>query len=180
MPNPTTAVTFSGSVPRRASGFTTGDDAWDSRTRTEPNMTRNCRQCEKSFVVSERRRPGRKRQFCSSRCRQRHLREYCRVYQAARNTPETRRTGRLRRKYGITLQQWDALFQAQGEGCAGCQRSKELSGRRLAVDHNHATRAVRGLLCFRCNTIIGKCNEDSAVLIRLAAYLNRYQENLLR
>ncbi len=55
----------------------------------------------------------------------------------------------LRRKFGITREDYDAMFLAQGGLCAICR--KPGGRRRLAVDHNHVTGEVRGLLCNGCN-----------------------------
>lgn len=57
-------------------------------------------------------------------------------------------------KYGITLSEYDELFEKQGGVCFICGRSN-LDGRRLFVDHNHSTGEVRGLLCQFCNIHLG-------------------------
>jgi len=60
------------------------------------------------------------------------------------------RKNALKRRYGITPEQYDLMLERQGGGCAICGRLPK-PGRRLAVDHDHATKRVRGLLCFQCN-----------------------------
>lgn len=60
------------------------------------------------------------------------------------------------------------LAEQQGR-CFICQR--EPKGRALSVDHSHATLAVRGLLCFRCNQYLGYINDDIDTVRRLAQYL---------
>lgn len=60
------------------------------------------------------------------------------------------RKKRLLDKYGISLAKYNEMLQAQGGACAICLRP-ETRGRSLAVDHNHATGAIRGLLCSSCN-----------------------------
>lgn len=76
------------------------------------------------------------------------------------------RAGHLKRKYGITIEQYDAMLVAQGGGCAICQRppSDSIS---LHVDHDHETGRIRGLLCFRCNNSLGDL-EDSPQLLQAA------------
>lgn len=49
----------------------------------------------------------------------------------------------------LSDEEYAALFDAQGGGCAICGNAPKT--RRLHVDHNHATGAIRGLLCYRCN-----------------------------
>ena len=51
----------------------------------------------------------------------------------------------------LTEDDYAALLAAQDGRCAICRRPPKEGGRRLSVDHDHATGAVRGLLCFRCN-----------------------------
>ena len=69
--------------------------------------------------------------------------------------PEARRDRTLVRRYGITVEEYDALFDAQQGKCALCGGDSNGRGR-LAVDHDHATGRVRGLLCFTCNTALGR------------------------
>jgi hypothetical protein len=62
----------------------------------------------------------------------------------------------LKRKYGITLEQYEALFEAQGGRCAICGSDKAHGvNDTLHVDHDHATGRIRGLLCFVCNRRLG-------------------------
>lgn len=78
----------------------------------------------------------------------------------------------LRKKYGLSLEQYDALALSQEYRCKICQQPETKivheTVQRLSVDHNHATGHIRGLLCDRCNRGIGQF-EDSAVILRLAA-----------
>lgn len=81
-------------------------------------------------------------------------------------------------KYGLTPEGYDALHDAQNGCCALCEKpeTSRFRGtlRALAVDHNHATGRVRGLLCAHCNHAIGKFKDDPA-LIRIAAdYVERH------
>jgi hypothetical protein len=59
------------------------------------------------------------------------------------------------------------MFQRQNGKCAICCQTE----RKLVVDHNHTTNKVRGLLCNACNSVIGHCHENIAVLVSAAAYL---------
>lgn len=84
------------------------------------------------------------------------------------------------RKFGITRQEYAELFHKQGGVCAIC-KSPETAMRlgkvkALAVDHNHSTGAVRGLLCSDCNTGIGKLKEDRKILLEAIKYLDEYSE----
>ena len=83
-----------------------------------------------------------------------------------------RRDIRLGASYGVTSDDYALMLKKQGGGCAGCGLRRERSGRHLAVDHDHETGAVRGLLCAGCNTAIGLVKEDPETLRALAEYLS--------
>jgi hypothetical protein len=67
------------------------------------------------------------------------------------------RTTGIFTKYGLTPKEWDKLYESQQGCCAICGRhqSEVPEKRRLAVDHNHLTGSIRGLLCTSCNTKLG-------------------------
>lgn len=84
---------------------------------------------------------------------------------------------RLRREFGILLEDYQRLFSNQKGVCAICKqperrtdpRTKACS--RLAVDHDHTRKKIRGLLCYRCNTAIGMFREDPLLLRTAKHYL---------
>jgi hypothetical protein len=72
---------------------------------------------------------------------------------------DKRRDKYYRRKYGITLNDYKAMMHKQRGCCGVCNKSHLEFKRRLAVDHDHETGKVRGLLCFYCNRHrVGKLN----------------------
>lgn len=98
--------------------------------------------------------------------------------------PDADANKNLIRKYGITLAQYDEMFEAQGGLCALCKKSettkrrKKGDGReRLAVDHCHDTGRVRGLLCFKCNTAIGSLGDTEADAQRVVDYLSKFSSD---
>lgn len=84
--------------------------------------------------------------------------------------PERSRANRLKMKFGMTIEAYESLLARQQGVCAVCQNPCS-SGRRLAVDHDHRTGAVRGLLCGKCNTAIGAFRDDPALLLRASQYV---------
>jgi hypothetical protein len=86
---------------------------------------------------------------------------------AKKRTPQQERKRDLRRNYAMTVELYDALLKAQGGTCAICDEVCP-SGKRLAVDHDHVTDDIRGLLCMECNTGLGKFR-DSPIALRYAA-----------
>lgn len=79
----------------------------------------------------------------------------------------------IRKAYGIGTREYNAILRAQGGRCAICGRRP--GKRRLAVDHDHHTGEVRGLLCasgdYGCNKGLGYFNDDVEILRRAVAYL---------
>lgn len=73
-------------------------------------------------------------------------------------------------RYGLTPEQYWALYEAQGGACYICQRATG-KVRRLAVDHDHVTGYVRGLLCKPCNSILAHLRDDWHAAQRVVAYL---------
>jgi|SRR5665647_463431 len=82
------------------------------------------------------------------------------------------RDSRLRRQYGLLPDEWDAMFAAQGNGCAICQTT-EPGGKynQWHTDHDHDTGLTRGLLCHNCNVGIGHFRDDPAHLMAAIRYL---------
>jgi hypothetical protein len=85
---------------------------------------------------------------------------------------------RLKVTYGITLDEYDKLFDAQRGLCAICGQPETHTSRyggvfRLAVDHNHTTGNIRGLLCSTCNRAVGLLKDNTAVLLKAVAYLQK-------
>lgn len=72
----------------------------------------------------------------------------------------------LRRKYGLTPEQLEAMKEAQGHRCLICNQR-----RKLVVDHDHVTNRVRGLLCNACNCGIGHFCDDADLLRVAITYL---------
>lgn len=79
-----------------------------------------------------------------------------------------RRAEHLKGRYGLTLEQWDALFKAQGRCCAICKATTSGWVRGWHTDHDHATDRVRGILCHGCNRLLGYVKDDVS---RLHAYI---------
>lgn len=81
------------------------------------------------------------------------------------------REAHLHRVFGMTSAEYDAMSEAQGGTCAICQAPCH-TGRRLAVDHDHQTGRVRGLLCGRCNRGLGLFFDRPDLMRRAADYLS--------
>jgi hypothetical protein len=72
--------------------------------------------------------------------------------------------------YGLTIEQYEQMLQAQGGGCFICGEPPE---KNLCVDHSHDTRMVRGLLCLTCNLGLGHFKDDRRLTHAATHYLLR-------
>lgn len=80
----------------------------------------------------------------------------------------------LKVRYGISADEHEAMQASQNYVCAICdQPETRRQGTRLSVDHCHATGMVRGLLCDRCNTVLGRVKDDVTILERAISYLRK-------
>jgi len=77
----------------------------------------------------------------------------------------------IAKTYGLSTHEYDELLASQGGKCAICRGRPK--SKRLAVDHDHGTGAVRGLLCSRCNhDLMGASWDSGAIALALWHYLN--------
>lgn len=101
---------------------------------------------------------------------------YQRAYRAA--TPKLEKARALRGSFGLSLEDYNQMLEAQGGVCAICRQPEthKRNGRlkALAVDHHHGSGKIRGLLCSDCNTGIGKLKDDPKILFAAAEYLRKH------
>lgn len=95
--------------------------------------------------------------------------EYQRRYYV--NFSDKKANSRLLREYGITLDQYNQMFEEQEGKCAICGKHQSELKFALAVDHNHDTGEVRGLLCRKCNTGIGLFDDNKSLIHNALTYL---------
>ena len=93
--------------------------------------------------------------------------EYQRSWKA--RNPDYMKGYSLQKNYGITAEEYDALFEAQGGVCAIC--GSPPTKRLLDTDHCHATGRIRGLLCSPCNVAVGMVKEDPKIVRALLSYI---------
>lgn len=102
------------------------------------------------------------------------------AYQSANRerATEWQRRWKLIHTYSITADEFDTLLAKQGGRCAICRTHPRQDSRikRLALDHDHETGQVRGLLCNRCNRGIGLLGDTAASIDVAIAYLEAASE----
>lgn len=95
----------------------------------------------------------------------------------AKKNPEAykkyRKKSWLKNIYGISIEEYEAMKADQLGVCAICGKQETASNRELAVDHDHSTGAVRGLLCTNCNLGLGNLQDDPDIVRRALEYLEK-------
>lgn len=130
------------------------------RRRKAPAVTKQCKDCIRDGITTKR-----KASYPGPRCATHHraFKKQRRDYSHADHIGKT---------YGITAEEYRAIHQAQHGKCYICQRATG-ARRRLAVDHDHDTGYVRGLLCRTCNyKILGHLRDDTEAFQRAIDYIN--------
>ena len=80
----------------------------------------------------------------------------------------------LKNNYGLTVEKFNQMYADQNGRCAICGVSSDVE-RNLAVDHDHKTGKVRGLLCVFCNTLTGYVEKQPKRIKRVKEYLKTYE-----
>jgi len=135
-------------------------------------VTKSCPHCKQEKELTEYYQFYDKwtdRKFYSSRCRPCHS-----LYKHTNpNTKRNRKAEKLKLRYGLEHSQWEEIRKEQNYSCMICGIEEATLGRKLDVDHCHATGVVRGVLCNPCNTVLGHARDKIEVLEAAAEYLKR-------
>lgn len=86
------------------------------------------------------------------------------------------REKQLKRRYGITIEEYNKLFESQEGKCAICKTHVSELSCNLAVDHDHNLNKVRGLLCYNCNMGLGRLKDNIDNLTQAINYLNSFKD----
>jgi hypothetical protein len=142
---------------------------------------KSCTICKQTKPIEEFGRRGGQTRFAhhvKSRCKlceRDQAREYKR--KKALEDPLASRKYWLMFKYGMTVQQYQAILNSQNGVCAICRMPETRVDPRtgllkaLSVDHCHSTGEIRGLLCDDCNVGLGKLKDSPNLLLMAARYV---------
>ena len=92
-----------------------------------------------------------------------------------KENPIKRKNSMLKYQYGITLIDYNKMFEQQKGKCAICKRHQNNLTRTLCVDHDHKTNQVRALLCVTCNTDVSVVENR---LEEMLNYLNKHRKDV--
>ena len=127
---------------------------------------KSCSTCKEQKDISN---------FSKNRAQKDGLANVCKpCFQVVERLSRRRNPGRTRNEwlkysYGITSAQYDKLLVKQKGSCAICKSIP--TKKRLAVDHDHSTGKIRGLLCHPCNAAIGLFKDNTDFLLEAKRYL---------
>ncbi len=157
-----------------------------------PNGDIHCSECRRKKVKAWRdANPARAKEICKQsrmrnpeasrkRANEWHKKNHARhlAYMAERRKTHALQilSSKLQSAFGITIAEYNALFSSQKGACAICHKSPDQNKKRLAVDHCHNTKKVRGLLCSTCNQGIGLFKDDVKLLQSAILYLTKTQK----
>lgn len=119
--------------------------------RRSQGLARECKECKKKEVARSRiENPGR--------------------WKAKRHR------NMIKEKFGIEIDVYNKLFESQNGSCDICKTHQSLLNKRLFVDHCHRTNMVRGLLCQKCNFMLGQASDSESIFKAAISYLRKFKK----
>ena len=126
---------------------------------------KTCACCGESKEITE---------FSIDKQRLRGIATYCRPCKAIRakkyNGSHARKAQKMMQNYGLTFEAYNAILETQGGHCALCPRTYD-----MCVDHDHTTLKIRGILCRKCNLMLGHGDDDATRLRAAVTYLEKHK-----
>lgn len=136
--------------------------------------TKVCSKCKCELPLSS---------FCSNKSRKDGKQTWCaECGRAQRKTwiqanPEKVRNHSLKKRYGISLDRYLEMLEAQNGRCAICGTDVPGGSGSFHVDHCHDSGKVRDLLCNNCNLGLGYFKDNESILLKAALYLNTHHDD---
>lgn len=146
-------------------------DGFHKNRRSPLGITSACRKCHNATALRTRDPENTRRLRRESSRKMREL------------NPDKYAEIDLKRTFGITLADYQTMLDEQKGVCAICKQTEQAKtrkgaekSRRLAVDHDHQTGKIRGLLCYRCNTVLGNVGDNADILEAASEYVRLHQK----
>ena len=140
---------------------------------------KHCSRCGNAKLLSEFYKSSRSKDGYAPWCKV-CMHSYQRETRLPRN-PQEQKRAHLRRTFGITQAEYEAMLIAQNGVCAACGRPETKTDPRngelmdLAIDHCHTTGKIRALLCGGCNTALGLLQDSPERIEQLLRYIQKFQ-----
>jgi hypothetical protein len=123
-----------------------------------------CINCKEEFSELNTKIRAGKGKFCCNEC----YKEYRKKNK--KDEKELNRLYQKKTKYNLTAEKYYNMFLIQNNKCAICHE-EFLDGNKAFVDHCHKTNKVRGLLCAKCNSLLGMARDNIEILQNAIKYL---------
>lgn len=81
----------------------------------------------------------------------------------------------LKEKFGLQKKDYDLMYEKQKGKCAICEIHQSNLEKKLFVDHCHSSNKIRGLLCQKCNFMIGQASDSVDILLKAISYLEKFK-----
>lgn len=140
-----------------------------------------CRSCESSICKEWQKTDAGKRSRKKSYERRKKLfpgSDLKEMRKYRKENPEKFRGYELKKHYGISIYDWENLFNSQGRVCAICKTPTPNVKGFWSTDHDHITNEIRGILCGKCNTGIGYLQDSTEILKSAIEYLNKFKRRV--
>ena len=119
-------------------------------------MINNCQFCQEDFVASRN-----QRKYCSKEC-----------------SVNGQRLVAQCKSFNITIKVFFAMLASQDNRCGICRKEFTVKKFAIHIDHNHSTGKIRGLLCRKCNLLLGHAKDDKRILNSGIRYLNQFSKSV--
>lgn len=149
--------------------FRKGKDPVNKKYYSESDIkSRVCSACGENKPISEfYKSSGRYYQRECKECTRIRKRKWYQTEKGKRSSANTK----LKRRFGITLEEYEAMVEKAGGKCEICGTALSYNDHRLVVDHDHENGGIRGILCKACNLGIGNLQHDVNLLYKAIQYL---------
>ena len=138
----------------------------------------DCKNCRKKYMNKYRKENNYNKKYYEEH-KEKDKKRCLENYYKNKNSPEKKlkwRENQLKVKYGITLEEWNVMYEEQGYSCAICNSDAPVGSGVLHVDHCHDTGKIRGLLCHHCNVALGSFKEDIKILEKAIKYIDKHKK----
>lgn len=149
-------------------GYLTKEQTYCHSKTKYGNPVYKCKKCKYQAVLKYR-KINREKHLAQQRCYD--------------STNPKRRLSRFKerlKKFNITIEQYEEIYQKQNGLCAICKKDERRLNKskktKLCIDHCHRTGKVRGLLCWKCNALLGHADDSIEIIDSSKAYLKFHQE----
>lgn len=102
--------------------------------------------------------------------------KYRKVWDQSEKGKISHHKSRLKTFYNLTLEQYNEMLAKQQNRCLICKEEFNGTPYGQQIDHDHKTGKIRGILCGKCNTLLGLAHENIEILANAISYIEANRE----